>query len=68
MEEEMNILQEDINHLMDVQNRQEPDLDLRGYPVHDFISEEIGRLEKVWGELYDKKSLQEESNVQTVAK
>jgi hypothetical protein len=54
MDQEMELLQGDINHLMDIQNRQEPDLDVRGYPVHDQISEEIGRLERVWGQLYDK--------------
>jgi len=54
MEEEMEWLQGDINHLMEIQNRQEPDLDVRGWPVHDNITEQIGRLERVWGQLYDK--------------
>ena len=54
MEEEMETLQGDINHLMDIQNRQEPNLDMRGFPMHDHITEEIGHLKKVWGQLYDK--------------
>ncbi len=54
METEMEMLQGDINHLMDIQNRQEPSLDPRRFPMHDHITEEIGHLEKVWGQLYDK--------------
>lgn len=52
-EEQMILLEGDLNHLMDVQNRQEPELDNYGYPIADHLTEEIGRLEKIWGQLYD---------------
>jgi hypothetical protein len=54
MEQEMEWLEGDINHLMQTQNRQEPDVDDRGFPVHNHLSEEIGRLERIWGQLYEK--------------
>jgi hypothetical protein len=54
IEQEMDVLEGDINHMMATQNRQVPDLDDRGYPIHDHLSEEITRLERIWGQMYDK--------------
>jgi hypothetical protein len=54
MEDEMEWLQGDINHLMEVQNRAGSDVDDRGFPLNNHLSEEIGHLERVWGQLYDK--------------
>ena len=54
IQEEMELLEGDLTHLMSIQNRVGSDVDAHGFPVNDMISEQIGRLERVWGQLFDK--------------
>jgi hypothetical protein len=54
IEEEMEWLEGDLTHLMEVQNRVGSDVDFRGFPENDMMSEQIGRLERVWGQMFDR--------------
>jgi hypothetical protein len=54
LQEEMDCLEGDLHHLMCIQNQHNSELDRHGFPVANHLSEEIGRLERVWGCLYMK--------------
>jgi hypothetical protein len=54
LEEEMEWLQGDLDHLTSIQNRVGSDVDNHGFPMNDLLSEQIGRLERVRGQIYDK--------------
>ena len=54
LDEEMCVLEGDLCFLMNLQNQQESTVDNFGYPLSNHLSAEIGRLEKIWGQLHEK--------------
>jgi hypothetical protein len=54
LDEEMDLLQGDLEHLTSIQNRVGSEVNDHGFPMNDLLSDQIGRLERVWGQLYDK--------------
>ena len=53
--DEMEWLEGDLRHLVDIQNRQFSDIDSTGFPIDDQLSCQIGKLERIWGVLHDKR-------------
>ena len=54
LDEELLVLEGDLVHFMNLQNQQDSIVDNYGYPVGNHLSAEIGRLEKIWGQLHEK--------------